>query len=78
MQAVILAGGKGTRLHPYTKVFPKPLVPLGEEPILDTILRQLKHFGFTRITLAVGYKSRDDSDVCQPRRALWYRHQVCV
>ena len=57
MQAVILAGGKGTRLHPYTKVFPKPLVPLGEEPILDTILRQLKHFGFTRITLAVGYKA---------------------
>ena len=57
MQAVILAGGKGTRLHPYTKVFPKPLVPLGEEPILDTILRQLKHFGFTRITLAVGYRA---------------------
>jgi NDP-sugar pyrophosphorylase family protein len=57
VQAVILAGGKGTRLHPYTKVFPKPLVPLGEEPILDTILRQLKHFGFTRITLAVGYRA---------------------
>lgn len=55
MQAVILAGGKGTRLLPFTKVFPKPLVPLGEKPILDTILRQLKHFGFTRVTLAVGY-----------------------
>lgn len=55
MQAVILAGGKGTRLLPFTHVFPKPLVPLGEKPILDTILRQLKHFGFTHVTLAVGY-----------------------
>lgn len=55
MRAVILAGGKGTRLMPYTKVFPKPLVPVGEKPILDTILRQLKHFGFTQTTLAVGY-----------------------
>jgi NDP-sugar pyrophosphorylase family protein len=57
MQAVILAGGKGTRLLPFTKVFPKPLVPLGDKPILDTILRQLKHFGFTRVTLAVGHKA---------------------
>ena len=48
MRAVILAGGKGTRLMPYTKVFPKPLVPVGEKPIL-------KHFGFTHTTLAVGY-----------------------
>jgi NDP-sugar pyrophosphorylase family protein len=56
MQAVILAGGKGTRLIPYTKVFPKPLVPLGDDkPILDVILCQLKHFGFTRIILAVGH-----------------------
>ncbi len=55
MQAVILAGGKGTRLLPFTRVFPKPLVPLGEKPILDTILRQLKYFGFTWITLAVGH-----------------------
>ena len=55
MQAVILAGGKGTRLSPFTKVFPKPLVPLGDKPILDTILRQLKFFGFTHITLAVGH-----------------------
>jgi NDP-sugar pyrophosphorylase family protein len=55
MHAVILAGGKGTRLVPFTKVFPKPLVPLGDKPIIDTIIRQLKHFGFTRITLAVGH-----------------------
>ncbi len=55
MQAVILAGGKGKRLSPFTKVFPKPLVPVGEKPILDTIIRQLRHFGFQRVTLAVGY-----------------------
>jgi NDP-mannose synthase len=55
MQAVILAGGKGTRLLPFTKVFPKPLVPLGDKPIIDTIIRQLKHFGFQRLTLAVGH-----------------------
>lgn len=55
MQAVILAGGKGTRLLPFTKVFPKPLVPLGDRPILDTIIRQLKYFGFQRLTLAVGH-----------------------
>ena len=55
MQAVILAGGKGTRLLPFTKVFPKPLVPLGDRPIIDMIIRQLKHFGFQRLTLAVGH-----------------------
>jgi len=55
MHAVILAGGKGTRLSPFTQVFPKPLVPVGGKPIVDTIIRQLKHFGFTRVTLTVGY-----------------------
>lgn len=57
MQAVILAGGRGRRLLPFTDRCPKPLVPLGETPILDTILRQLKHFGFTHVTLAVGHKA---------------------
>ena len=41
MRAVILAGGLGTRLHPYTTVLPKPLVPVGDRPILEHILRQL-------------------------------------
>lgn len=54
-RAVILAGGKGTRLAPYTTVFPKPLMPLGDTPILEIILRQLACKGFTRATLAVGY-----------------------
>ncbi len=55
MKAVILAGGKGTRLAPYTTVFPKPLVPLGHRPILDIIVRQLAYYGFTDIVLTVGY-----------------------
>jgi len=55
MKAVILAGGKGTRLAPYTTVFPKPLVPLGHRPILDVIIRQLAHYGINDITLTLGY-----------------------
>jgi NDP-sugar pyrophosphorylase family protein len=55
MKAVILAGGKGTRLAPYTTVFPKPLVPLGHRPILDIIIRQLAYYGFDDIVLTVGY-----------------------
>ncbi|MCX5696458.1 MAG: sugar phosphate nucleotidyltransferase [Candidatus Omnitrophica bacterium] len=57
MKAVILAGGKGTRLAPYTTIFPKPLMPLGEKPILEIVIRQLKLCGFTEIILAVGYLS---------------------
>ncbi|MEO8192474.1 MAG: sugar phosphate nucleotidyltransferase [Gemmatimonadales bacterium] len=55
MRAVILAGGRGTRLAPYTTVFPKPLVPVGEYPIIEIILRQLHAQGVRRVTLAVGY-----------------------
>src|SRR5207237_530377 len=57
MQAVILAGGKGTRLRPYTTVLPKPLMPVGDYPILEIILRQLKRADVTRVVLAVGYMS---------------------
>jgi NDP-sugar pyrophosphorylase family protein len=57
MRAVILAGGKGTRLLPYTTVFPKPLMPINGIPILEVVVRQLKKFGFDQITLAVGYLS---------------------
>src|SRR3954452_3417403 len=53
--AVILAGGRGTRLGPYTTVLPKPLLPIGDAPILDVVLRQLGGHGFTNVTLAVGF-----------------------
>lgn len=55
IRVVILAGGKGTRLKPYTTVFPKPLMPIGEMPILEVVLRQLKYFGFRNITLSVNH-----------------------
>jgi len=55
MQAVILAGGKGRRLRPYTTVLPKPLMPLGEMPIIEVVLRQLAASGFRQVTVAVGY-----------------------
>jgi NDP-sugar pyrophosphorylase family protein len=55
MEAIILAGGKGTRLRPYTVTLPKPLVPVGEHPILELVIRQLKKAGVTKITLAVNH-----------------------
>jgi NDP-sugar pyrophosphorylase family protein len=55
VQAVVLAGGKGTRLRPYTTVLPKPLMPVGDMPIIEIVLRQLKWAGITRVTLAVAY-----------------------
>jgi NDP-sugar pyrophosphorylase family protein len=55
MKAIVLAGGRGTRLAPYTTVLPKPLMPIGDMPILDVVLRQLAAAGYDHITLAVGY-----------------------
>ena len=54
-RAVILAGGKGSRLGPYTTVLPKPLLPVGDRAILDVVIRQLQSCGFSDLTLAVGY-----------------------
>ena len=55
MKAVILAGGKGARLHPYTMVLPKPLIPIGNRAILEILIGRLKKFGFREITICVGY-----------------------
>jgi NDP-mannose synthase len=57
MRAVVLAGGKGTRLFPYTKILPKPLMPIGDMPILEVILLQMKEEGITDVTLTVGHLS---------------------
>lgn len=55
MRAVVLAGGRGTRLRPYTQVLPKPLMPVGDRPILDIVMRQLRSRGFGRVTISTGY-----------------------
>lgn len=55
--AVILAGGKGTRLRPYTIAMPKPLVPVGDYPILEIIIRQLANYGFKRIIITVNHQA---------------------
>src|SRR3954462_2217780 len=54
-RAVVLAGGEGTRLRPYTAVLPKPLMPVGDRPVLDIVLRQLRAAGVERVTIATGY-----------------------
>ena len=56
-QAVIMAGGKGTRLHPYSALFPKPLMPLGDMPVLELLLRRMKKAGVTDVILAVNHLS---------------------
>lgn len=53
--ALILAGGKGSRLRPFTFAIPKPLVPIGDLPIIEILIRQLAAFGFERISISVGY-----------------------
>lgn len=55
MRAVILAGGRGTRLAPYTTVLPKPLMPVGDMPILELLIRRLEAAGVRRVTVAVGH-----------------------
>jgi NDP-mannose synthase len=57
MQAVIMAGGKGTRLHPYSALFPKPLMPLEDMPVMELLLRRMKNAGVTDIILAVNHLS---------------------
>jgi NDP-sugar pyrophosphorylase family protein len=58
MKAIILAGGMGIRLRPFTFSIPKPLLPIGEKPILEIIIRSLKNFGFEEFILAIGYKAK--------------------
>jgi len=55
MKAVILAGGKGTRLAPYTRIFPKPMLPIGDKAIVEILIYQMRRAGVTDVTLAVGH-----------------------
>jgi NDP-sugar pyrophosphorylase family protein len=57
MKAIIMAGGQGTRLQPFTHTIPKPLLPVGRKPILQIIIEQFRNFGFTDIAITTGYKA---------------------
>lgn len=57
MKAVVLAGGKGTRLMPYTRIFPKPLIPIGDMPILEVLIHQMRRAGIRDVVLTVGHLS---------------------
>ena len=83
MQAIVLAGGKGTRLRPFTHVLPKPLMPLGEAdpmPILEVVLRQLSRFGFRDVTIITGYLTELIEAFCGDGRRfgtrIGYRREV--
>jgi NDP-sugar pyrophosphorylase family protein len=56
MNALVMAGGRGTRLQPLTFSLPKPLLPVGERPIVEIIIRQLASFGFERVFVSLGHK----------------------
>lgn len=64
VRTVILAGGKGTRLRPLTAVFPKPLVPLGNKPVLEILLRRLAASGLKDVTICLGYLGELIQAVC--------------
>jgi NDP-sugar pyrophosphorylase family protein len=64
LRAVILAGGQGSRLRPFTFSIPKPLVPIGEMPIIEILIRQLVHHDFDRITISVGHMAALIRAVC--------------
>ncbi|MFC1634602.1 NDP-sugar synthase [Planctomycetota bacterium] len=58
MRAIILAGGKGTRLMPYTTTIPKPLVPVGGMAIMEIVIQQLANYGFDHVTVAVNHQAQ--------------------
>lgn len=74
MMAIILAGGKGTRLKPFTTSIPKPLMPLGDLPILEIVIRQLQAAGFNRIVLSLGHMAYFFTTFIE----RWQRHGVTI
>jgi NDP-sugar pyrophosphorylase family protein len=64
MKAVIQAGGKGTRLRPYTMILPKPLMPVGSKPVLDLLLKWLRRNGTHDVYITTGYLGHLIRSVC--------------
>lgn len=76
VRAVILAGGRGTRLRPFTASFPKPLVPLGDTPVLEVLLLRLIEFGITDVTLTLGHLSELVKAYFTHRKSLTDKLQI--
>jgi NDP-sugar pyrophosphorylase family protein len=76
LRAVILAGGKGVRLQPFTANFPKPLVPLGDRPVIETLMQRLLSFGVTDITLSLGHLAELVQAYFQHRRQFARRFRL--
>ncbi len=70
MKAIVLAGGRGKRLRPHTDEIPKPLMPIGDMPVLEILLRRLGEFGVNRVTLCISYKAEDICNYFQNGRWL--------
>src|SRR2546426_997692 len=68
MKAVVFAGGRGTRLAPFTQVLPKPLIPIGDRSILELIVAQLQTQGIEHLTLCVGYLAHLNQAVVDGRQ----------
>ena len=64
MQAVIQAGGKGTRLRPYTTILPKPLMPVGSKPVLELLLKWLRRNDAHEVYVTTGYLGHLIRSVC--------------
>lgn len=80
MKAVLLAGGKGTRLRPFTNIFPKPLMPLGDDdpmPIIEVVLRQLARSGFRDVTVITGYLTELIEAFCGSGKRFGTRLTYC-
>lgn len=73
---VIMAGGRGTRLHPLTETTPKPMLPVGGQPLLETIIRALVTQGFSRIYLSLNYMAEVFPQTFRRRQPLRRRHPL--
>ena len=71
MKAVILAGGLGTRLQPYTNSLPKPMLPLGEKPILEHLIEWIKKNGVKEIVLCVSYLRKKNRGLFWRWEKIW-------
>lgn len=67
MDAIILAGGKGTRLKPLTDYIPKPLIPINNKPIIEWQIRYLRKFGIDKIIICTGYKAKQIEDYLEKK-----------